>query len=120
MVRFFMIESPVEKLLPTLNHMKNRPGTWFRQDGFLEGLYTFLLGYSISAIDHSDLETFALGADFAQWLVGPKGFCGEASLAWGEIVRLNEPDDEAAFQLALNLISEYKEWPEIDGDLTKF
>ena len=115
-----MIESAVEKLLPTLNHMKQRPNVWFHEGAYLEGLYTFLLGYSMSAKDHADLQVFALGPDFARWLVAEKGFTGEPALPWPTIVRENCANDDEGFQRAFELISEYNDWPQIDGDLTKF
>ena len=115
-----MIDDAVAKLLPTLNHMRIRPGMWFREDSFVEGLYGFLLGYSISAQDHLDLKVFELGPGFSRWLVESKQLKGQSSQPWSEILRQNAENDAEAFDLVLDLLSEYKGWPEIDGDLTKF
>ena len=106
--------------MPTLNHMKSRPGVWFREGSYLDGLYCFLLGYSVSAENHADLKVFALGPDFSRWLLDCKGLTGDNTMPWAEILYQNCDGDEAGFNTALQLISEFNDWPEIDGDLTKF
>ena len=114
------IDDAVAKLLPTLNHMRVRPGMWFREGSYMEGFYAFLLGYSVSASDHVDLKVFELGPGFTRWLVEEKELKGESTQPWSEIMRQNALTDEAAFAMSFDLISEYNDWPKIDGDLAKF
>lgn len=115
-----MIDKAVEKLLPTLNHMKKNPGMWFQESALLEGLYGFWLGYSISAKDLANLKVFELGPPFTRWLVDEKSMKGDNTQPWSEILRQNAIDDRAAYDLFFELLSEYNDWPQIDGDLAKF
>ncbi|MEO0415069.1 MAG: hypothetical protein AAF226_08975 [Verrucomicrobiota bacterium] len=108
----------VAKLLPTLNHMKFRPEMWFREGNYLDGIYAFMLGYAIAAEDHIDKNTFELGPVFSRWLVDDKELIGQANQVWSDILRENYAGDIACFESFFSLLSEFKDWPEITGDLT--